>query len=151
MLVIGDADVLVAISDPLDEHHIRAKKIIQSLIDQRVKALFPITAVCEAITVLQSKRVQRGAKWVVRPEEAKFLVEKVQRGAVPLLPLNKEMITQALEIYEQENMAYTKGNTLFDALVATIAKNHKADAVFSFDHWYSEMRLEMAFEKFLEE
>lgn len=151
LLVIGDADVLVAIADPLDDHHARTKKLLRGLIQHRARAFFPITAVCEAITVLQSKRVKRGESWVVRPEEAKYLVEKIQSGAVPLLPISKEMFLLALKTYEQENLAYTIGNTLFDALVAAIANQHRADAVFSFDHWYIQMSLKAAYEVFLEE
>ncbi len=36
------------------------------------------------------------------------------------------------------------GNTLFDAIVATIAIQRQADAIFGFDHWYKEIGLRLA-------
>ncbi len=144
MLVVGDADVLVALADPRDEHHTRAMKIFQNLIKQKAEAIFPITAVCEAIRVLQCKPVVREGKKVVRPDEANFLVKKVQTGVFPLLPIDEEIVTKALKIYEEENFAYSKGNTPFDAIIAAIVKRSQETAVFSFDGVYKRMRLPLA-------
>jgi len=67
MLVIADADALVAHAYPMHKFHNRIEMIIDRLIEQNSHILFPTTAVCEAVTVLQRK--------LQKPRSAQFLVE----------------------------------------------------------------------------
>src|SRR3989442_15965964 len=138
MLVIGDADVLVAFADPQHGHHNRVKMICHNLCMRKAYGLFPTIAVCEAVTVLQSK--------LERPELAAYLVDKVNAGVFKLHPVDQEVVLEAIGRF---NPYGGKGNTLFDAIIAVIAIRFKADAVFSFDHCYKEIKLKLVEELFL--
>ena len=72
MLVVIDADGLIALYDPEHWHHERAKNICHLLFERGVKVLIPITAACEAITVFQSK--------LNKPYLADLLAQKFQTG-----------------------------------------------------------------------
>jgi len=48
-----DADALIALSSTSDANHERAKRILQTLSASHAAALFPTTAICEAVTVLR--------------------------------------------------------------------------------------------------
>ena len=144
MFVVADADALIALADQLDELHNRAKKISQNLLKQKVDTFFPITAISEALKTLQSKPVKRDGKfYVLRPDEAKRLVQYVQDGVYPVLPIDEAIFKEALKLYKKENFAYSRGNTMFDAIIATVARQLDA-AVFSFDGVYKRMRLPLA-------
>src|SRR5438477_1929657 len=101
MLVIGDADVLVAFADPRHKHHNRVKKIVTNLCLHKARGLFPTIAVCEAVTVLQSK--------LKRPELAAYLVDTVNAGVFKLHPVDQEIVLEAIERF---NPYGGKGNTL---------------------------------------
>ena len=48
------------------------------------------------------------------------------------------ILTEAADLFHPNG---SKKNTLFDAVVAAIAKRFNADAIFSFDEWYRKMGL----------
>ena|ERR1700731_1742075 len=133
MLVIADADALVAFANPEDRHHIRVKMLIRKFVEQKVQGLFPVTAVCETVTVLQRK--------LNRPDLALFVVEKVNAGVFPLQTVDPGIVKAAFELFKPRPYS---GDTLFDAIVAAIAIQNKAVAIFSFDHWYKDIGLELA-------
>ena len=134
MLDIADADALVAHAYPMHKSHNRIEMIIDRLIEQNSHILFPATAVCEAVTVLQRK--------LQKPRSAQFLVEQVKSGIFPLLTVDREIVKEAIKLFNPKKDS--PGNTLFDAIVATIAIQHQADAIFGFDRWYKEVGLRLA-------
>jgi len=134
VLVIADADALVAHAYPTHRFHTRIEMIIDKLIEQNSYILFPTTAVCEAVTVLQRKLQQ--------PRSARFLIEQVKSGTFPLWTVDREIVKEAIKLFNPKKES--PGNTLFDAIVATIAIQRQADAIFGFDHWYKEIGLRLA-------
>ena len=132
-LVIVDADAIISFVYVDDENHRRAKEIMQQLVTSDVYLLFPTTAICEAITVLRGR--------LNRPEDAKRILTKFQSGDFPVQAVDHAMLTEAGELFNPNG---SKKNTLFDAVVAAIAKRLNADAIFSFDEWYRKIGLSLA-------
>ena len=124
-LVIVDADAIISFVYIDDENHHRAKQLMQQLVVTDVSLLFPTTAICEAITVLRGK--------LNRPEDAKRILAKFQSGDFPVQAVDHAILTEAGTLFNPNG---SKKNTLFDAVVAAIAKRMNADAIFSFDEWY---------------
>ena len=124
-LVIVDADAIISFVYVDDENHHRAKKIMQQLVTSDVYLLFPTTAICEAVTVLRGK--------LNRPEDAKRILHKFQSGDFPIQAVDHAILTEAGALFNPNG---SNRNTLFDAVVAAIAKRLDADAIFNFDEWY---------------
>ena len=129
-LVIVDADAIISFVAVEDENHIRAKAIMQKLADVQGYLLFPTTAICEATTVLRGK--------LNRPDNASRIIDKLTNGDFPIQVVDEDIIFDAAKLYKP---LASKKNTLFDAVVASIAKRLKADAIFSFDQWYRKIGL----------
>ncbi|HYT40972.1 MAG TPA: PIN domain-containing protein [Methylomirabilota bacterium] len=129
-LVIVDADAIISFVYIDDENHHRAKQLMQQLVVTDVSLLFPTTAICEAITVLRGK--------LNRPEDAKRILAKFQSGDFPVQAVDHAILTEAGTLFNPNG---SKKNTLFDAVVAAIAKRMNADAIFSFDEWYRKIGL----------
>jgi predicted nucleic acid-binding protein len=132
-LVIVDADAIISFVYIDDENHRKAKTIMQALVATDVSLLFPTTAICEAITVLRGK--------LNRPEDAKRILTKFQSGDFPVQAVDHAILTEAGTLFNPNG---SKKNTLFDAVVAAIAKRVHADAIFSFDEWYRKIGLLLA-------
>ena len=95
---------------------------MQQLVTSDVYLLFPTTAICEAITVLRGR--------LNRPEDAKRILNKFQSGDFPMQALDHAILTQAGDLF---NPSGSKKNTIFDAVVAAIAKRFNVAAIFSLD------------------
>lgn len=134
-LFIVDADAIIALSNLEDANHHKAKYILEKLAATHAAILFPTTALCEAVTVLRSK--------LNRPDEAKSVIVKLQRGDFPIQGVDQVIFTAAAALFQPHA---SKKNTLFDAVVAVIAKRLNADAIFSFDEWYGKIGLTLASE-----
>jgi predicted nucleic acid-binding protein len=134
MLLIVDADALVMLADCRHENHARCKEIVESIAKYRVSCIYPITAICEAVTVLQ--------KILQRPEAAEFLLKLVKNGIFTTEDINNELLLEAMTRFNP--FSKQRGDTLFDAIIATIAIRHEADAVFSFDQGYRRKGLRLA-------
>ena len=139
-LIIVDADALVSFTDLSDGNHKKAKQIMQQLATMQSYFLFPTTAVCEAVTVLRSK--------LNKPEDAKRIVEKLQSGDYPIQVVDQPILNEAAALF---NPQASKKNTLFDAVIAAIAKRLSADAIFSFDEWYKKQGFTLAEDLLTEE
>ena len=133
LLVIVDADAIISFVYVDDENHLRAKKIMQHLATTDMYLLFPTTAICEAVTVLRGR--------LNRPEDAKRIMHKFQSGDFPLQAVDHAILTEAGDLFNPQG---SKKNTLFDAVVAAIAKRLHANAIFSFDEWYRKIGLSLA-------
>ena len=123
-LVIADADILIALANSDDAHHAKVKAISEYLDANQIAILFPITAIFEAVTALQRK--------LTKPELAKMLIENVKAGKLPVKYIDESMFTEAVKFF---NPLGSKQDTLYDALVAALAKQLNA-VIFSFDQWY---------------
>ncbi len=123
--VVVDADAIIAQTDPNDAHHHTADKISQSLVNMNAQVIYPSTAIAEANAymqrVLNSTASAYGTAVV-------FTNQDVQVANV-----NKETIRSAVKYFSPTT---SKKNTLFDCIVAAVAEEYEADAIFSFDHFY---------------
>lgn len=131
-LIIVDADAIISFVYIDDRNHARAKAIMQQLATVQGSLLFPTTAICEAVTVLRGK--------LNRPDDAHRIVKKFQSGDFPVQSVDHEILGEAADLFHP---LASKKNTLFDAVVAAIAKKLKADAIFSFDGWYRKIGLSL--------
>lgn len=66
----------------------------------------------------------------------------IKESQFPVIAVDQEILESAETLFNSNG---SKQNTLFDAIVAAIAKKQKADAVFSFDVWYEKLGLILAF------
>lgn len=125
--VVFDADGLIALHDPGHDFHRVARNLFWKLGEYRVEFIFPITAICEAITVFQRRP---------DPDQAEFVAKKFAAHPQWLLIPDKAIFLESFKEYVARKAFFSVGNTPFDATVATIARNCHADAIFSFDHYY---------------
>ncbi len=130
LLVIVDADALIALSSVSDANHEKARRNLRFLSTSHTTALFPTTAICEAVTVLRGR--------LNKPDDASSIITKLQSGDLPVQAVDQETLLTAATLYKP---LASKKNTLFDAVVAALAKHVHADAIFSFDGWYRKIGL----------
>lgn len=132
-LVVADADALIALVLEHDPNHKRAQQIADSLVNESVAIIFPVTVFPEAITSLK-----RAAK---QPEKAHLINRQYLAGSFHVEYINEDIMKRASQIFEK---AISKQNTLFDAIVAATAEKLEADAIFSFDEWYGKLGFKLA-------
>lgn len=133
-VVIGDADILVALAFEGDNNHEKAKNIARRLREKLYDVYFPNTAILEAITALR-----RGLS---QPSKAYLVNRQYQQGGFDVIYVDEEIQLKASKLFEEK--ANSKRNTIFDALVATVAEKESADGIFSFDNWYTKLGFTLA-------
>lgn len=134
MIVVVDADVLIALSLENDPHHRRAVSINQQLVQQEATLIFPVTVFPEVITTLKRAFNQ--------PEKAHAINKEYLAGVFRTEYISEEIMKRASEVFDQK--AVSKQNTLFDAIVAATAEQLEAEAIFSFDNWYPKLGFKLA-------
>ncbi len=132
-IVVGDADALIAIYFKNDNFHQAVVKISEKLYQKGATIIFPNTAIAEAVTTLQRK--------LSNPTAAQLLVSEYKQGGFYVEYVDEEIMELAGDIF---NPTGSKKNTFFDAIVAGTAKKLSADAIFSFDEWYSKLGFKLA-------
>lgn len=137
LIVIADADCIVAQAYADDANHQIAIDLVQKLDENRGHIIFPSTAIAEAITALQRKFSD--------PNLAASTLELFTSPYVDIDNIDKEIIWEAKMLFDPKS---SKHNTLFDCIVATIAKRHNADAIFSFDGWYRKLGFKLVIDCF---
>src|SRR5438094_392318 len=99
-LIIVDADAIISFVTIEDANHIRAKETMQYLAASQAHLLYPTTAVCEAVTVLQRR--------LNNPENASRIVQQFQSGDFPLQPVDETILLAAGELFNPQG---SKQNT----------------------------------------
>lgn len=132
-VVIVDADAIIAQTNPEDIHHQKAIAISRNLIEMNAQVIYPATAVAEAATHMQ--RVLNSTA------SAYGTAQLMTEADAQVAEVNKQTIANALKYFGPTT---SKKNTLFDCIVAAIAQEHKADAVFSFDKFYVKRGFKLA-------
>ena len=139
LIIVADADSIVAQAVASDSNHQLTLDLAQKLADEGAHILFPATAIAEAITTLQRK--------FSNPQLAVLTLELFTDDSISIENVDQEVICEAKKLFDPEA---SKKNTLFDCIVATVAKIHKADAIFSLDDWYGKLGFKLVSElKFL--
>ena len=134
-VVIVDADAIVAQTYPDDSNHQKAIAISANLNKLGAQVIYPATAVLEAVTVLQG-RLNSGA--TAYGTAVVFTDPKVDVAEVSQ--------TTLMDAIDNFSPATSKKNTLFDCVVLAVAEEKKADAIFSFDHFYKNKGFKLASE-----
>ena len=132
--VIVDSDALIALLNKDDLLAEKAIKTLEGLYKLEAKLLYPATTLIETTTTLQRRLSDASL--------TKEIVKMIKESQFPVIAVGQETIKMAESLF---NPSGSKQNTLFDAVVAAIAKQQKADAVFSFDGCYEKVGLNLAY------
>lgn len=133
LIVIADADALIAQTNPEDIHHQKANLISQNLIDMNAQLIYPATAVAEAATHMQRVLNSNASAYGT--------VQLMAEPASQVVEINKQTLINSLKYFSPSS---SKKNTVFDCIVAAVAEEYKADAIFSFDRFYKTMGFKLA-------
>ncbi len=134
-IVIADSDALIALLNEEDSNFAVARDTVKELVRRDAQVVFPLTAIVETVTTLQRRLKQ--------PRLAASVIEQVVSQEVEVDPVDESLLKQALALFD---LAGSKKNTLFDALVAATAQKRKTHVIFSFDRWYKKKGFTLASE-----
>ncbi len=132
-VVVVDADAIVAQAYPDDSNHKLAVTISELLNNLNAQVIYPASAILEATTVLQG-RLSSGAT-------AYGTAEAFTDPNIQIAEVNQTTLRSAIKHFSPTT---SKKNTLFDCIVAAVAEEYKADAIFSFDHFYKTKGFKLA-------
>lgn len=124
-VVVVDADAIIASENVNDVHHQKAMKIVERLTSSHAQILYPTTAIAEAAT-----HMQRVLSDTERAYNTVSLMTKIE---TQVIDVGKQTLAEAMHYFSPKT---SKKNTIFDCIVAAVARQQKADAIFSFDHFY---------------
>lgn len=125
-VIVVDADAIIAQANSSDANHTKSLFIGGNLSNLKARLLYPSSVIIEAITVLQGRLDNRIG--------AQALAVSFTSPHTQIAEINQATISQALKYYSP---TASKKHTFFDCIVAAVAKKYKADAIFSFDRFYS--------------
>lgn len=134
-VVVVDADAIIAQINQNDKHHQEAMVISGSLVNSGAQVIYPATAVAEAVTFIQRP--------LNNPPAAYGTAQLMTDPSVQVAEVNQLTLNSAVKYLSPKA---SKKNTLFDCIVAAIAKENHADAIFSFDRFYKKQGFKLASE-----
>lgn len=134
-IVIVDSDAIIAQTNPNDIHHQKANEISQNLININAQVLYPSTTIAESTAHLQ--RVLNSTA------SAYGTAQLMTSPDSQVVEVNKQTLIDALKFFSPTT---SKKNTLFDCIVAAVADDNNADAIFSFDGFYKKNGFKLASE-----
>lgn len=132
-VVVADADALIAQTNPSDAHHQKANTISQNLINMNAQVIYPVTAVAEAATHMQRVLNSNASAYGT--------VQLMGEPTSQVVEVNKQTLVNSLKYFSPSS---SKKNTVFDCIVAAVAEEYKADAIFSFDRFYKNKGFKLA-------
>jgi predicted nucleic acid-binding protein len=133
LIVVVDADAIIAQLNSADFHHKKAMKIAEHLVSSKAKVIYPATAIVEAVTFIQRVLSNSAAAYET--------FELLTGGQAKIIEVNQNTLSQASNYFSPRT---SKKNTMFDCIVAAIAEEYKADAIFSFDQFYKKNGFKLA-------
>jgi predicted nucleic acid-binding protein len=131
-VLIGDTDGLIVLLQEDDSNHEKAVQIARWCVEQHAEVIFPLTAVVEVVTTVQ-RRLNNPPLAEIKQQtiEDQLVIKEIERG----------ILKHASTLF---NPFGSKQNTLFDAVVAMVARKYGATVIFSFDEWYMQIGLTLA-------
>ncbi len=130
-----DSDALIGSLYSQDQHFKISKQIRVKLAKLNAKLVYPATVIVETATFLQGR--------LNKPELAEQVIGLVTNQELIIEAIDGEILQEASAFVD---FSGSKHNTLFDAIVAAVAKKYKADAIFSFDKFYKSKGFKLASE-----
>lgn len=131
--VVVDSDAIFALYNPNDSLNLRAIKTFEKLIEQDYQLIYPTSVLFEIISLFQ--RVLSSSLVTEK------FVEMIKNDKIPTYIVDDFILKQTAVLFDPMG---SKKNTFIDCSVAVIAKNIKADAVFSYDSFYVKQGLKLA-------
>lgn len=135
MIVVVDSDGLIGSLHQEDVHYRNAHQILGKLIQREVKLIYPATVIVESVTFLQGR--------LNKPELAGEIIDLVNKDQFEIEAVDNRLLQQASLLL---NLNKGKHYTLFDAIVAAVAKKYNSDTIFSFDKFYKSQGFKLASE-----
>lgn len=134
-IIVADSDAIIAQTDPNDFHHAKAVEISQNLVDLNAQVLYPATTIAESTAHMQ--------KVLNSTASAYGTVQFMTGPDAQIVEINKKTLESAMKYFSPTT---SKKNTLFDCIVAAVAEDYGADAIFSFDGFYKKSGFKLATE-----
>lgn len=135
MIVIVDSDGFIGSLNPQDFHYSVTQQVLLKLAERGAKLIYPATVIVETVTFLQGRLNQ--------PKLANQVIKLINNNQFIIESVDGELLQKA-SLYM--DFKRSKRHTLFDAIVAAVAKKHQADAIFSFDKFYKGKGFKLASE-----
>lgn len=136
-VVVADTDAIIAQIFLDDAHHQKALILSSRLVKAGALIIFPATCVAEAATTLQRK--------YSNPHLAAAVLETFSDPKMTVVNIDQAILKEAREFFDP---SASKHKTIFDCIVATIAKRYNANAIFSFDSWYTKLGFKLVSDLF---
>ena len=129
MITVIDTDAWLAIVNPSDALHLKAKAVLKMLDAENAHLLLLPTTLAEFTTVATSK---------IGLERTKDVISiLIGEGNHVLLEIDDVLTVKAVEVFLEQT---SKKESLFDCFVMAAARKYKADCIFSFDKGYTKTK-----------
>ena len=129
MITVIDTDAWLAIVNPSDALHLKAKAVLKMFDRENAHLLLLPTTLSEFTTVAASKIGLERTK-----DAVKVLIDEENHA---LLEIDDVLTGKAVEVFLEQT---SKKESLFDCFVMAGARKYKADCIFSFDKGYSKTK-----------
>ena len=134
--LVVDSDALIALFNTDDSNFSKAEALFNKLYEQKVRLIYPSTALVETVDTIQRRlKKYEVAKQVVQLiSSAEFAVESVES-------IDGGYLKEAVKYFKLESV---NRKTLADAIIVAVANKNNADGIFSFDEWYKKLGYKIA-------
>ena len=131
--VLVDSDSIFAIYNPNDPLNARATQTLELLVAQGYQLIYPTSVLFEIVSLFQ--------RVLPTPTVTRKFIEMIKNDEILIHVIDMDTLQEAAVLFDP---AGSKKNTLVDCSVVIVAKNIKADGVFSCDSFYSKQGLKLA-------
>ncbi|MEK7521438.1 MAG: PIN domain-containing protein [Patescibacteria group bacterium] len=135
VVVVADADAIIAQSQQDDANHKKAQEVSTRLVELNARVIYATTTIAEAATHMQRVLNNTASAYGTALEATTASMEVAE--------VNQQTLTTALRYFSPTT---SKKNTFFDCIVAAVAEEKQADAIFSFDKFYTKKGFKLASE-----
>lgn len=137
MTIIVDSDGLIGVSNKEDAHYAKANILLDHLQKNNAEFIYPSTTIVETTAILQIR--------LNKQDTVNQILAFVKSGVFIIEPVDQAILTAAIAFLKKDR---SKHVTLFDGIVAAVAKKYNANAIFSFDRFYKAQGFTLASELF---
>ena len=135
MTIVIDSDGLIGISNKDDLHYQASVSLLQQLHQAKAEIIFPATVIAEATAVLQIR--------LNKFDGVNQILKWVKSGQLRIESVDQAVLADAASFIKEST---SKHVTLFDGIVAAIARKYNAAGIFSFDKFYKSKGFKLASE-----
>ena len=129
MITVIDTDAWLAIVNPSDALHLKAKAVLKALDRENAHLLLLPTTLSEFTTVAAGRIGLERTKDVIKA--------LIDAGTHVLLEIDDALTATAVEVFFEQT---SKKESLFDCFVMAASVKYKADCIFSFDNGYTKTK-----------